>query len=1647
MSEAPQKSTFTDTLLQVLEATPHYVGRFFNAAIKLVLGGTAVERLIKELQPTVDAISALEPGLKELSDAELSAKTDEFKNRLADGETLDDLLVETFAVVREAARRLEGHPYPKRHYDVQLIGGVVLHQGKIAEMITGEGKTLVATLPAYLNALTGRSVHVITVNDYLARRDAAWMSPVFEFLGMTVGAIQSEMDPNERQPIYNCDIVYGTNSEFGFDYLRDNMKIHAEDQVQKDLHYAILDEVDNILIDEARTPLIISGMPEGTTEKYYVANRAAQRLRKGPHYEVKEKERTCILTEEGILTGQKLVGVTSFYTGSNVEWPHYIDNALKAKELFRRDREYVVRDGEVLIVDEFTGRLMAGRRWSDGLHQAVEAKEGLRVQEENQTLATITYQNFFRLYDKLSGMTGTALTEASEFSKIYDLEVVPIPPNKPLQRVGHPDVIYASDEEKVQAIVEEIAETHTVGRPTLVGTVSVERSEQLADRLKRRGIKHVVLNAKYHKRESGIVAQAGEPGAVTIATNMAGRGTDIVLGGNPTLQLQAELELQWQKTETQAKDLINVFRNAQKLVESPPQRPISIVFPGLPPGAEAVWDPAVSAGENIERIAALMGVEMGRDDGETLLARLTELEQTSEKAHDRIVELGGLHIIGTERHEARRIDNQLRGRAGRKGDPGSSRFFLSLEDDLMRIFMGEWVRGFMRKAGLRDGQQIESGMVTRAIQRAQKKVEEMNFGMRKHLLEYDEVMDEQRKLVYSERQAVLEAFRERPPEEIAPEVIAAFVQPEWLEGEDVVARRSFQPAQAAIRAACGVEVDRETWRSLAFRTFCEQVAESAECSRPPDDQLQAAAERAVADVLGEFDHPARWSPDAQRQAVKVLGFEIETVWPEAFAGRLSAKLAEAVEPAATEVIIGDWVRRGLDADRVLIPADKWDYDAYQAWIGELPCEVGGAEWGPLLARPEKIEPLVTQRLAQGFGTESAGHVIAALVRRATQLYLGSELFRRRPSAERLSVWADYRFRVRLSPGEVRELADQAVSEVAAEAAAAKAQQLDSPESVALYWHYPAIAAALDKTFRTAGRDLAGLCDRLEEDYGAKLHPFDLSKLEGEPLRTAVAEAIAVTDAPNIACGGLDEIVTRTLQNVIDRLVGEYLEAGQVPEERSFAPLKEWAGRLGLGLSLDQWLALSRDELAALLASQVRDLPEPDAQTFAARAVESSVEHFLAGDAFAEDPSYPHLVAWARGRFSFASSSVKLETALPRTVDSLRDRAKKELVAKAQQGLQAEAEEPAEVADRMVRTALQAYFLTHAATEAIALEPLARWINSKLHVSAPAAQMEEMMDIDERTITQFVCERAQRSLTRQKPDRVAADALNAAFDCFLPPETFPDTWAVGPLEEWLKAAELDDHLDAYRLMDDVHAALIEVFLEAAAAGYGERPPRAAAADAARHAVDTFLDADLTAQGRNVAGLADRLDRKFGLGVDPLQLSKMNADTVRQFAEQKAFEALETRGRTLGRRHLHWVARVLILQAIDTRWKDHLAVMDSLKSGIGLRGYAQVDPKIAYKKEGYEAFEAMIGAIQEEVSDMLLKVEIDLGTEVHEENVPLQMVHSAASAYAQQQEQAVAASQGGGEASRRPVRVDKEPGRNDLCPCGSGKKYKNCCMGKG
>jgi preprotein translocase subunit SecA len=939
---------------------------FANLLMRLL--GSSNERYVRKLgylrpkDPTAERtvvpgsllaqVNELEPQMRAKSDEELKALTPQFRERLAQGATLEDLLPEAFAACREAARRTKN----MRHFDVQILGGVVLHRGNIAEMVTGEGKTLVATLPAYLNGLQGKGVHIVTVNDYLARRDCEWMLPIYRALGMEAGFIQSDMDPVARRRAYDCEITYGTNSEFGFDYLRDNMKPARwadphyppwYQQCQKALNFAIIDEVDNILIDEARTPLIISGPAFGDLRRYAKANDIAVRLsdmqkeQPGRYFEVKEKERTCHLTDEGIKSAEDLAGVESFYTAGNMEWPHLIDNALKAHHLYHKDKQYAVmrhpesNELSVIIIDEFTGRLMLGRQWSDGLHQAVEAKharDGVKIKEETQTLATVTLQNFFKLYKKLAGMTGTAMTEANEFWKIYKLDVIAIPTNRPLIRHNHPDVIFRTEKEKWSSVVDEISETNRGGRPVLIGTTDVDKSEKLSAMLKRRGIKHELLNAKpeYAAREAEIVAQAGRIGAVTISTNMAGRGTDIILGGNPETLAWARLKDKY---------------------------PTRLDVP------EEEWKQTVADIEATEKMK-----EEGRQ----------------------VADMGGLHIVGTERHEARRIDNQLRGRAGRQGDPGSSRFFLSLQDDLMRIFAGEWVANILTRLGMEEGQAIESRMVSRRIEGAQKKVEERNFDIRKNLLEYDEVMDHQRKRVYGYRQEILEGAncKTRILEMIDDQINLAvdrFLDEDYGAGTfaEFAANRLAVEFDAADFLRSGYEEAARAAREKALRMVPTQIQEALDENLSTDVEQREWNWQAMAHQVN-----TRWGLKTTDRQLKQIGRD-----------NLAQYLTEQAEKAVAAVDLAPG-RAFLEADWGRRSVCDWARLKFQMKL--TPAELAGKE-------PDEVKALIHAHVLQVYRQKEIEFPVkvgmARFMSDRPQQVMGGQRYNR----EGLYQWAQVRF--------------------------------------------------------------------------------------------------------------------------------------------------------------------------------------------------------------------------------------------------------------------------------------------------------------------------------------------------------------------------------------------------------------------------------------------------------------------------------------------------------------------------------------------------------------------------------------------------------------------------------------------------------------
>ena len=1054
----------------------------FERAITSVFG-SANARTIKRMQPQVEAINKLESKYAAMSDEELRHQTESFRQRLNTGETLDEILVEAFAVCREGGKRFLG----MRHYDVQLMGGMVLHSGSIAEMVTGEGKTLVATLPAYLNAIEGLGVHVVTVNDYLARRDMEWMGPLYKGLGLTVGAIQSDMDVSDRQAAYACDITYGTNNEFGFDYLRDNMRPAARgddnypkrfQQSQGRLNYAIIDEVDNILIDEARTPLIISGPAHDDVRKYSEADRVARQLKVNDHFEVNEKDRSAHLTDAGVRVAEKLAGVESFYTAGNMEWPHLIDNALKAHHIQKRDVNYVVKEGRVVIVDEFTGRLMEGRQWSDGLHQAVEAKEGVKVKEETQTLATITLQNFFKLYGKLSGMTGTAMTEASEFLKIYKLDVVSIPTNRPLQRIESPDLIFMTEEEKYTAIADDIERTHkwdvvaktdgseewgTIlgdqqdslvfqpketkqrrnvdksdcqeilykGRPILVGTTSIEKSELLADMLTKRGIKHEVLNAKHHKREAEIVAQAGRKFAVTIATNMAGRGTDIVLGGNPETMTWAILQDKY------------------------PTR-----------------------------------LDVPREEWDSLVEEIDRRERMSEQGEE-VKSLGGLHVIGTERHEARRIDLQLRGRCGRQGDPGSSRFYLSLRDDLMRIFAGPWVEKVFKTMGMQKGEAIESKMVTRRIEAAQKKVEERNFEARKSLLEYDEVMDEQRKRVYTYRQGILDGanLKDLILEMIQREAelhIGTFLQSDY--GSETFASWAGSQLSTTFEArdfrGCDFEQAKQLAVSEAERMAESHVLDAIDENLPDAEDVDSAEWNWGA--LAKFAN-TRWGLSLRDRELKKIGRE-----------RVDEFLIEKAHHAIGEVDLSDG-EPFLDPEFGLRSTVGWV--RHKFGVDLTLDDVRGLEL------PQVVDLVRDRAIATYEQREAEYPVMAGMYRFSSKVGGGHSKLDR----EALVNWASGRFETTIDIEDIKNKQREDIRDVLVQHSQRHRQKADEAQAEA--------AAQVDKLFGSTDDDVtiatAGLsedslqffCDWMQKRYGWDLIPEKMRRLTRQDVANKANNAV------------------------------------------------------------------------------------------------------------------------------------------------------------------------------------------------------------------------------------------------------------------------------------------------------------------------------------------------------------------------------------------------------------------------------------------------------------------------------------------------------------------------------------------------------------
>ena len=1715
-----------ERLLEIIDAAPVVIARVINRVLKFVLRGSSVQRAIRDLCPIVDEINALEAEMVRLGDEQLRAKTPRLRERVAQGETLDDILPEAFAVAREAADRRIGMccvlkdehgfdpaqfrdpahrtlleeakgklgggarlselmfpasfyaeiralypdyrpPFRMRPFDVQLIGGIVLHQGNIAEMVTGEGKTLVAVLPAYLNTLGGGRVHVVTVNDYLAKRDRDWNAPMFESLGLTVGAIQSDMDPNERKPEYDCDITYGTNNEFGFDYLRDNMKDRVENQAQGELQYGIIDEVDSILIDEARTPLIISGPAEESSDRYYTANRLVNSLKgvnmqqlprdeirreqalQNYDYTYSRKDHSTALTERGISAVQRFLGVDSIYHGRNMDWPPYIENALKAKELYKLDVHYVIRDGEVVIVDEFTGRLMPGRRWSDGLHQAVEAKEGprgARIKEENQTLATITFQNFFRLYDKIAGMTGTALTEAGEFLKIYKLDVVPIPTNRPLRRDENPDLIYGSDPEKWNAIVEEIVEVNRVGRPILVGTVSIENSEKLSRLLERRGVKHEVLNAKHHEREAGIVALAGEFGAVTVATNMAGRGTDIVLG-RPT----------WQK----------VFKHWQERGLAPRDLGVELGRDDLQKRLEGHWFREAGLGKQGERDVA------DEEAHRRLLTYWRGMGMAPIELADNVAGLGGLHIIGTERHEARRIDNQLRGRSGRQGDPGSSRFYVSLDDDLMKIFMGEWVRRFMLRAGLSDGQPLEHGMVTRALARAQRKVEERNFEVRKNLLEYDEVMDEQRKLIYDQRQEVLEGGVRRGPSEIIDRGLRRFLAEDLRAPSRALPDRAFALIEAAA-GAVGIELSRQEWDAADRRQLESLLANKALAAlqngfEPP--RVQAWVRGLIDDCRADGEpYPERWHLPRLARWAKDAGIECSR---EELAQAVRTQLAELVADAAREQLGGhdldelltEWFTVGYEQDLPLLSREsRWELDTFRQWLERVGVTVEFVRWTPATTTCEALLPRWLEAARERFAGRAAADVAAELAAAAADLYLGWRAFLARPSARRVAHWAERRLGLPLRAAEVEAAFEERVApkllETLAERLAARLGAIGRREACGL-WAATATAWHLGAHLRFADHNVVALATYLSSRLHVGLNSLALAKKPPAAVRSDLMETLAErheSEGDGQHLEGLEDILFNMVANASDRLVDNALgeRGAAAPNERSFAPLADWAHELGLAISEDQWQAFNVHDLRLHFLRQVAQVYPAEAtadllDTFVPRFTRRATAMFLASDSFGDQPSYGSLAAWAVGRFPFLPRDAQVEAQLKRFAEDKLKQTQRQLIEGKLADYQQEGIEIERAVDELVTATLDVWRATGEGDE-VDFGGMAGFARRVFDISVSVARLEEDSQGEEREAVRLIAQSGRGRYARRGVEGLVADAVAGAFELCVPADQFPSRWNGELLRTWLRAVGLAAMLDADGLRDETIEEVQGYFVKGALAAHEKRTVQAVRAGVLTAAIQVFLETDLAEEGRSFIGLANAVANKYGIELDPFELSKLRIEEIKDDLKRQVLDAYDRRKNELGARNMLWTVRQLLLQTTDVKWKDHLYNMDHLRGVIGFRGYGQKDPKIEYKREGYEMFEAMTTSIEDAVTDYILKVEYDLGEEdVRSVWQADSFIHEAAESYKQQQE--VAESHQGERPAAKSINAHREPGRNDPCPCGKKRpdgrpiKYKNCCGRRG
>jgi preprotein translocase subunit SecA len=1283
---------------------------------------------------------------------------------------------------------------------------------------------------------------------------------------------------------------------------------------------------------------------------------------------------------------------------------------------------------------------MPGRRWSDGLHQAVEAKEaprGARIKEENQTLATITFQNFFRLYDKISGMTGTALTEAGEFQKIYKLDVVPIPTNRPLRRTEYHDLIYGTAKEKWTAIVDEIVSVHQTGRPILVGTISIEASEKLSRLLERRGIEHEVLNAKHHEREALIVKDAGQFGAVTVATNMAGRGTDIMLGRCTWQQVLAHLK----ESGLTPRDISpNVGREeAQSQLER---------------YWYEYWD---------------LGKDNGSPSDEEVLRRL-EAHWRDRGMHpivlgENVAELGGLHIVATERHEARRIDNQLRGRAGRQGDPGSSRFFVSLEDDLMKIFMAQWVRNFMVRAGLSEGQPIESGMVSRAIERAQRKVEEQNFEVRKNLLEYDEVMDEQRKLIYDQRQEVLEGGERLEPVEIIQRGVDRYIQ---REAADLPARVFDLLRQTA--AAAGVDVSRDEWEGAdrdGLETILRKKAEQAFRVGVGREAVDAWVGQLLADGRADGgEYPEHWQLGRLARWAQNLGLDVsEAQLSDIVRERLADVVADAAKARRrgdVDDLLRDWFVVGYEQDLALLSrSGRWELDTFRHWLSTVGVSIEIVEWTPARTTCEALTPLWLEAARKAFAGRSPADVAGELARAAAALYLGSSALRHRPDARRIAYWAERRLAVEVTPYALLDAYDSVVAPALVRAVADPVEKRLaslSTSAAADAWATATAAWHLDAHLRFQAHHVVGLATYLSARLRVGLNSLELARHPVDAIPGYVLEQLEThgsTQVDGESFEGLEDIAFNMVDGALARLVENSLadRIGSTPTERSFAPLATWANELSLSLAEEQWRAFDLHELRLHFLREAADAYPAETsgelvEDFIPRFARSPVQRFLNSDGFREQPSYASLAGWAVERYGYLPRDSQVEAQVKRFAeDSLKETCARLVEAKLEDFGQERIEIDNAVED-LVPPTLDALRSLSEGDE-VDLGGLAAFARKVFDVSIPVHRLEEEAQGDEREAVRVLTNQAKGRYARRGLDGLVGDAVAGIFELCMPSEQFPTEWRCEVMHDWLRATGLSAVLSAEDLREDTLGAIRSYFERAALDALRERPAEQTRDVLVTAALQVFLESSLAEEGNDFMGLANALHGKFGLDVDPLELSKLDAGELEERLRGQVLAAYEARKRQLGAGPMLWTIRQILLQTIDLKWKDHLYNMDHLRGVIGFRGYGQKDPKVEYKREGYEMFDTMTRSIEDSVTDYLLKVEFSFG----ERDVPSvwhadSYIHEAAQVYQQQQE-AAAAPQGGEAVGHKPIMSGKEPGRNDPCPCGKtradGKpvKYKNCC----